>query len=190
MKKRGRDDDDELEKFDEEANRAHVDDEAPERESRGEKKRRAEQLERLGEELVKLPDTKLARVALPDDLRAAVLEAKRIRHTHGGYRRQIQFIGRIMRGIDAVPIAAALEALKHEDAPSAAAFKAAERWRDRLIAEGDAALELLVAERPEADRTMLRQLARQAAAEKERGRPPRAARELFRALHALLKLQT
>ena len=75
--------------------------------------------------------------------------------------------------------AAALEALKQEDAPSAASFKAAEHWRDRLIAEGDAALAELVQQKPDADRTTLRQLARQATQEAAKKKSPRAARELF-----------
>jgi len=179
----------ELERFDNEANRALVDDDLPERETRGDKKRRAEQLERLGVEIVKLPLTKIARLPLPDDLREAVLEAKRI-SAHGGYRRQIQFIGRIMRGIDATPIAAALDGMKQEDAPSAASFKAAERWRDRLIDQGDAALEALVGEHPGADRTTLRQLMRQAVTEKAKKKPPHASRALFRALHTLFQAAT
>ena len=112
------------------ANRELVADEE-ERETRGAKKERAQRLENLGEALVKLPAGKLARLELPDDLKAAVQEARRIT-AHGGYRRQIQFIGRIMRTVDARPIAAQLEALQQEDAPSSAAFRAAERWRDRL----------------------------------------------------------
>lgn len=167
------------------ANRELVDDEEG-RETRAEKKKRALQLENLGEALVKLPAGKLARVTLPDDLRDAVMEARRIT-AHGGYRRQVQFIGRIMRSIDARPIAAQLEAMTQEDAPSSAAFRAAERWRDRLIDEGDAALTALVQERPDADRTALRQLARQAVVEKNKGKPPHASRALFRALHALLR---
>lgn len=167
------------------ANRELVDDE-PVRETRAEKKKRAWQLENLGEALVKLPAGKLARVTLPEDLREAVMEARRIT-AHGGYRRQVQFIGRIMRTIDARPIAAQLEALLQEDAPSSAAFKAAERWRDRLIAEGDDALAALVQEHPEADRTTLRQLARQAVVEQQKARPPHASRALFRALHAMLR---
>src|SRR4051794_1117713 len=131
-------------------------DEEPAKETRGEKKRKALQLERLGESLVKLPPAKFARVPMPDDLRAAVTEARRITHTRGGYRRQVQFIGRIMRTLDAQPIADALESMKNEDAPSAAAFKKAERWRDRLMEEGDPALEALVVEAPAADRTKLR----------------------------------
>ncbi len=167
------------------ANRELVDAEEA-RETRAAKKERAWRLEKLGEALVKLPAGKLARLALPDDLKAAVDEARRIT-AHGGYRRQIQFIGRIMRTIDARPIAAQLEALLQEDAPSSAAFRAAERWRDRLIAEGDAALAALVAEQPNADRTALRQLARQAVQERAKGKPPHASRALFRALHALLR---
>ena len=136
-------------------NRAFLEEEEP-RETRGEKKRKATQLERLGESLVHLPPAKLARVPLPDDLRAAVNEAVRIKSSHGGYRRQVQFIGRIMRTIDAQPIADALETLKTEDAPSSRTFRAAELWRERLIANGDKALEDLVKEAPAADRTKLR----------------------------------
>lgn len=156
------------------------------RETRGEKKDRAQRLEKLGEALVKLSAGKLARVELPEDLRSAVLEARRIT-AHGGYRRQIQFIGRIMRSVDARPIAAQLEAMLQEEAPSSAAFRAAERWRDRLIADGDAALAALVGEQPDADRTALRQLARQAVVEQKNGKPPHASRALFRALHALMR---
>lgn len=167
------------------ANRELVADEE-ERETRGAKKERAQRLENLGEALVKLPAGKLARLELPDDLKAAVQEARRIT-AHGGYRRQIQFIGRIMRTVDARPIAAQLEALQQEDAPSSAAFRAAERWRDRLVDEGDLALAALVTEHPRADRTALRQLARQATVERAKGKPPHASRALFRALHALLR---
>ena len=164
-------------------------DQGPVRVTRGEKKRRAEQLERLGESLVKLPPGKLVRVPMPDDLRAAVVEAQRIK-AHGGYRRQIQFIGKIMRTVDARPIAAALEAQKGEDAPSALQFVQAERWRDRLIAEGDAALFELVQQHPHADRTLLRQLARRALEEQEarahgKDVPRHASRGLFRTLRAL-----
>ncbi|MCC7073801.1 MAG: DUF615 domain-containing protein [Deltaproteobacteria bacterium] len=170
------------------ANRELVD-QGEERETRAAKKERAWRLEKLGEALVKLPGGKLARLELPDDLKAAVMEARRIT-AHGGYRRQIQFIGRIMRTIDARPIDAQLQALLQEDAPSSAAFKAAERWRDRLVTEGDAALAALVVEQPTADRTALRQLARQAALEHSKGKAPHASRALFRAVHALLRAST
>lgn len=161
--------------------------EEPARETRGEKKKRATQLERLGESLVHLPPAKLARVPMPDDLAAAVTEARRIKamKAHGGYRRQVQFIGRIMRFLDARPIAEALETMKSEDAPSSAAFRAAELWRDRLVAEGDAALDELMRELPSLDRTELRQLMRQAQKETAQGKPPHARRAIFRTLRPL-----
>jgi ribosome-associated protein len=154
----------------------------PEKETRGEKKRKAIQLERLGESLVNLSADKLARVPMPDDLRAAVDEARRIASktsARGGYRRQINFIGRIMRTLDAEPIAASLEQMRVEDAPSAAAFREAERWRDRLVSEGDAALEELVVTHPAVDRTKLRQLMR-----------ARSIRAIFKELHASFKAST
>ena len=134
---------------------------------------------------VLLPLPKFARVPMPDELRTAVTEARRIQHTRSGYRRQVQFIGKIMRNLDAQPIADAIEAMDGEDAPSAKTFRAAEMWRERLIAEGDKALEDLVKDNPAADRTSLRQLLR--AAQKERGtpKPPHATRALFRELKAL-----
>lgn len=165
-------------------NSAWLEEEAP-RETRGEKKRKATQLERLGESLVDLPPSKFARVPMPDDLRVAVTEARRIKSSRGGYRRQVQFIGKIMRNLDAQPIADALEAMDGEDAPSAKTFRAAEVWRERLIAEGDKALEELVKESPAADRTSLRQLLRAAQKEKTSAKPPHATRALFRELKAL-----
>ena len=138
-----------------------VDDGLVPREPRREKKHRAWQLENLGEALIKLSPGKLSRVPLPDDLRAAVVEAQRIT-ARGGYRRQVQLVGKIMRTVDAVPIAEAVEALKHEGTLSSPAFRAAEKWRARLLMEGDAALTALLQERPDADATRLRQLLRQA----------------------------
>jgi ribosome-associated protein len=61
-----------------------------------------------------------------------------------------------------------------------------ETWRDRLIADGDAALSELLAAHPDADRQHLRQLARNAIEERNRNKPPHAFRELFRELRELL----
>jgi ribosome-associated protein len=173
------------------------------REAKGEKKRRALQLERLGESLVGLSPGQLVRVPLPDDLRAAVVEAQRIlaKRAFGGYRRQVQLIGKIMRTVDAVPIAAALEALKLEGTLASAAFQQAEAWRTRFLeasaADVDKVLDELLHElsRGEAtsadsvDRTALRQLAR--AAQKERAaqqnnqqKPSTSQKKLFRLLRA------
>lgn len=143
--------------------------EPAERDPRGEKKRRATQLERLGESLIKLKPGQLVRVPMPDDLRAAVLEAQRIliKGAFGGYRRQVQLIGKIMRTVDAVPVLAALEDLLTEGTMSSVAFQRAEQWREKLIKDGDDALALLVAEHTQVDRTALRQLVRAAHKERE-----------------------
>ena len=143
-------------------------DEPAEREGRGAKKARAEQLERLGEALVALKPGQLARVAMPNDLLVAVKEAQRIRDkkAFGGHRRQIQLVGKIMRTLDAEPIAKALEALAVEGTIASEAFQLAERWRTRLLEGSDDELDALCAEQPKMDRTLLRQTVR--AAQKER----------------------
>jgi len=181
-------------------------DEGPEREAKGEKKRRALQLERLGESLIRLKPGQLVRVPLPDDLRAAVVEAQRIlaKKAFGGYRRQVQLVGKIMRTVDAEPIAKALDALKLEGTLASEAFQRAERWRTRLLDEvgkaADDAIAALAVEVDAAhadgaarlDRTALRQLVR--AAQKERAaqqtnaqKPSTAQKKLFRLLRDLFE---
>ena len=166
------------------------------RQPRGEKKRKATQLERLGEALVKLKPGQLARVPLPDDLRAAVVEAQRIWaiKAFGGYRRQVQLIGKIMRTVDAVPINDALEALSKEGTMASLAFQKAEHWRTRLLADGDAAIAGLVADEQGkgVDRTALRQLVRAAQHEVEKQKttadtPSTNQKKLFRLLRELFE---
>lgn len=158
--------------------------------SRSADKRAAEAAQALGEELARLKPEALAGFALPDRLHDAILELQRIT-AHGAQRRQRQYIGRLMRAVDEAPIRARLQELRGEDAASRARFHRVERWRDRLIAEGDAALDALVAERPDADRTRLRQLLRESQQERKRAAdrpaPPLAQRALFRALRELFE---
>lgn len=168
--------------------------EPAERDPRVEKKRRAVQLERLGESLVKLKPGQLVRVPMPDDLRAAVLEAQRIliKGAFGGYRRQVQLIGKIMRTVDAVPVLAALEDLLSEGTMSSVAFQRAEQWREKLLKDGDEALALLVAEHGDVDRTALRQLVRAAQKERETQQtkpdvPSTNQKKLFRLLRLLFE---
>lgn len=158
--------------------------------SRSADKRAAEALQELGEELARLKPEALAGFELPERLRDAILELQRIT-AHGAQRRQRQYVGRLMREVDDAPIRARLQVLRGEDAASRARFHRVERWRDRLIAEGDAALNELLAERPDADRTRLRQLLRESQQERkraaERPAPPLAQRALFRALRELFE---
>jgi len=148
--------------------------------SKTRRKQESQALQDLGAELVRLAADRLARLDLPDALRAAVLEARRI-HAHGALRRQMQYIGKLMRGLDAEPIAAQLAALRGESDAAKARFHALEHWRARLI-EDDAALTDWLARHPDSDAQRLRQLIRNARKETAECKPPRASRELFRML--------
>lgn len=162
-------------------------DDIPETPSRSQTKREAEALQRLGEELVALPESRLAALVLPDKLRDAVEFARRIT-SHGALKRQRQYIGKLMRGLDPAPIRAGLDAFRHADRLAKVHFQEIERWRDRLIAEGDAALADCLMRFPGADRQQLRQLARAAGQEAAaQQHPARHARALFRYLQSLVQ---
>ncbi|HEB98237.1 MAG TPA: DUF615 domain-containing protein [Thiotrichales bacterium] len=151
--------------------------------SKTRRKREADALQALGETLVGLPEARLAAIELPDRLREAVMEARRIK-ARGGRRRQLQYIGKLMRSIDADPIRAALDDFTRQNRRAARAFRQLEALRDQLIAEGDAALGEVLERFPHCDRQHLRQLMRQArkdqAADKTAG-----LRALFRYLREL-----
>ncbi len=149
--------------------------------SKSQLKRDSAALQDLGKELLELTREQLERLDLP----ATLLEAVRLGQTitaHGGLRRQRKFIGKLLRDLDAEPIRRGLAAMKTVSADAARLQHQCERWRDRMLAEGDAAVNDFLAEHPEADRQKLRQLARDGRRERDAGQPPRAARLLFRAL--------
>jgi ribosome-associated protein len=160
-------------------------DDLVERPNKSQLKREMLELQDLGVELVKLPPAQLAELDLPEKLADAIALARRIT-SHGAQKRQRQYIGGLLSKLDDVaPIRAYLERLTGADKISKARFQENERWRARLIAEGDAALAEFLERHPEADRQHLRRLVRDAAAEAADGRPPRHARELFRYLQGL-----
>jgi ribosome-associated protein len=158
--------------------------ETPDRPSKSEQKRRMHALQELGAALVPLPESELRRLGLPDRLLEAVLAAKTI-SARGGRKRQLQYIGKLMRQLDPEPIRAALTARALAARRERFQLHELEDLRDRLLEEGDAALAAVLARFPEADRQQLRQLLRAARQERQRGAPPRAARELFRHLRLL-----
>jgi ribosome-associated protein len=136
------------------------------------------ELQALGAALVELSDLQLAQFALEPALREAVAEAKRIR-SHGAKKRQMQYIGRLMREVDAEPIRARLAALEGGSAQATARHRRLEAWRERLLAD-DAALTEFAGAYPGADLQELRTLIRNARKEAKEQKPPRAYRELFR----------
>lgn len=151
--------------------------------SKTRRKREMLELQSLGAALVELPETQLAGMALDAALLQALLAAKRIR-SHEAKRRQLQYIGRLMRAVDADPIRAQLAATQGSSAQAAAAHRRLEAWRSRLI-EDDAALTRFAAEHPGADLQEIRVLIRNARKEQKEGKPPRAYRELFRILKTI-----
>jgi ribosome-associated protein len=148
--------------------------------SKTKKKQEMHALQALGASLVALSDAHLQRMRLPEELARAVREARRI-PSHEAKRRQVQFIGRLMRELDAEPIRAQLEAVHGGSAAERARHQRLEHWRARLL-EDDGALTEFAREHQGANLQQLRALLRNARQEQAAGRPPRAFRELFRVL--------
>ena len=142
------------------------------------------ELQALGEALVDLPEDRLRRLDLPEVLREAVVEARRI-HAFGARRRQLQFVGKVMRDIDPAPIRLQLDALRGVSAQHIAWMHTLERWRVRLLADDAATAEWIVSH-PATDSQRLRTLIRNARHERDAGKPPRAFRELFQLLRDLM----
>ena len=144
-------------------------------------------LQDLGEALVALEPKRLAELAaevdLPETLVEAIREARAIT-AWGGRKRQLQYVGKLMREVDPDPIRTRLDLWAHGRDANAARMHALEQWRDRLIAEPDA-LDRLSAEFPRLDRPRFRALIQKARDERQRDAPPHAFRELFRELKAL-----
>jgi ribosome-associated protein len=150
-------------------------DDAP---SKTQRKLEMQALQALGQRLVGLNTAQLATLALPEPLGEAVADAQRIR-SREGLRRQLQYIGRLMREVDPAPIRAQLEVWDGRSRTATAAHHQAERWRDRLLGD-DAALTEFARAHPRADLQRLRACVREARKEQLAGREPRHFRELFR----------
>jgi ribosome-associated protein len=168
------------------AKRESDEDAAPDRPSKSARKRAAHEAQDLGEALLTLREVDLAALALPEELLAALREAHRI-SSRAGLARQRQYIGKLMRTLDLQPIRTALAARGAVSAAEAARLHRVEEWRERLIAEGAAALAELQRSYPAIDASEWQRRITAAAAERERerARASGAGRELFRALRAL-----
>lgn len=160
------------------------DDQDQELPSKTQRKRDAKALQDLGAELVNLSASQLEHIQMPDQVRDAVDLARRIREKTGR-KRQLLYIGKLLRQVDAAPLQQQLDALRHQDRAATAHLHRLEQWRERLIAEGDPALAELLDEYPHADRQHLRQLIRNVCQERLQEQPPKFARQLFRYLRDL-----
>lgn len=148
--------------------------------SKTRRKRAMHALQDTGEQLVQLDAKRLAELDLPEALAQAVLEAKRMRK-HGALRRQLQFIGKLMRQVDAKPIQDKLDAWNGLNLVHAAWLHQLERWRERLLAD-DQALNEFAQRYPSADLQQLRTLTRNAQEERLANKSSRSFRALFQEL--------
>jgi len=157
-----------------------------ERPSKSQLKREMTALQKMGEELVAQSRDRVKRVPLPEDVRDAILECQQITN-HEGRRRQLQFVGKKMRTLDAEEVAAVQRTLDSWRGASKAdtnAMHMLERRRDKLLTS-DAALTELLAQHPAADAQQLRTLIRNARKEQAENKPPKAYREIFQLLKQL-----
>jgi ribosome-associated protein len=157
---------------------------AEEKPSKTERKRVMHELQALGERLIELNSEQLAAIALPENLHEAVEQARRITK-HEARRRQLQYIGRLMRDVDPEPIREKLRVWDGVSTEETARLHRIERWREELLGN-DGAIGALVHAHPGTDTQRLRALVRNAREERNSGRPPRAYRELFRALRDII----
>ncbi len=164
--------------------RRHSDpaDEPPEPPSKSSLKREMHALQDLGEQLVALSPERLKKVPLPESLYEAIRDAQRFKME--ARRRQMQYIGKLMRKIDPEPIQAQLDIFNGNSAAEVAKMHRLERLRNDLL-EDEMVIGTIAEAWPEADLQYLRTLRRNALKEREAGKPPKSFREIFRVLREL-----
>ena len=163
---------------------SNVDDD---RKSRTETKNEDRALQELGKQLVSLSSEQPANIDVPEELLEAVMVARKTRK-RGAKRRQMQYIGRLMRNIDPEPIRNALENIRLGDLDKARSFHKIEQWRDAIKAGEEQVIEEILASCPGAERQRLTQLARNARHDAQKGKGVKSSRMLFRYLKEIAGL--
>jgi len=151
--------------------------------SKSQQKREALALQSLGERLTQLTLDQIQQLELPDALRTAIIEAKSIVKP-GARQRHIKYVGKLMRNIETEHIKAQYEQLSQNSAHAVSQLHKIEKWRERLLLEGDQALAEFLNAFPDTDRQQLRLLIRTAKSEAADNKPPRAYRKLFQLIKA------
>ena len=155
------------------------------RPSKTKQKEAMHELRDLGAELVELSVGQLKRINLPENIFDAVRECQKIT-AHGARRRQIQYLGKLMRSVDDEPIRAGLALLRGESSAETARLHRLERLRVKLL-EDESTLSDIAALWPSVDLQHLRQLRRNAIKEQEQNKPPKNFRAIFQVLQELDK---
>jgi len=153
--------------------------------SKSQLKRDTHALQQLGTDLLDIPEPDWDSLDLSEGLTAALRETKRLRPRSSARKRQLQYIGKLMRNIDAEPIRQYFIRRRLEHSKTTKAHHDLEAWRDRLINDGDSAIEEFLKLQPAADRQQLRQLVRQAIKEATQNKPPKSNRALFQYIRDL-----
>ena len=157
--------------------------------SKSERKRQMQDRQKLGENLTKLNPQQLDTIPLDAALLDAIADYHRFKQ-HEARRRQMQFIGKLMRNVDVDVIEHAYQLTQAGSEASRKRQHELEWWRDRLIDEGDAALNDVVIAFPQLDRQVIRQLVRESLKEKKQNKPPAASRKLFQYLRQEMENQS
>ncbi|MCU0589623.1 MAG: DUF615 domain-containing protein [Syntrophobacteraceae bacterium] len=155
-----------------------------ERKSKSQVKREMSALQSLGERLVGLGPDQIRRIEMPEDLREAILFAAKLKKGEA-LRRQLQFIGTLMRDLDPEPIRKALDDIAHGRGMDARLLRKIEGWRDALLAGDDDLLNEILRLFPQADSKWLRRCVLNGRREQAAQEPPRSSRALFRYLRDL-----
>ncbi|WED26381.1 ribosome-associated protein [Vibrio sp. DW001] len=155
--------------------------------SKTEMKNDMEALQKLGVGLVGLKSSVLEKFPLPEGLLTAIIDAQRFKNE--AKRRQLQYIGKLMRTIEVEPIQAALDKYLNKHSQATIELHKLEQLRDKLVEQGDIVLNEIIETYPSADRQRMRQLYLQAKREKKANKPPKAYREIFQVLKELKELK-
>ncbi len=152
--------------------------------SKTQRKKDMHALQDIGKQLVELERKKLMTLDLPEILFDAIVQAQQIKK-HGGRRRQLQYIGKVMRNIDVLPIQEKLDGWRHSSVQQTARLHQMERWRERLLTDEQAFTEF-AQKYPTADIQHLRALVRNALKEKKANKPPKSFRLIFQELQTII----
>lgn len=153
--------------------------------SKSQRKRTVEALQKLGGALVELEPAALKKFDMPENLRDALIEAQKLK-ANGARRRQLQYIGRLMREVDGESIQQQLEAFQDGSQTRKRYDRLIESWRERLLNDSNGLTAFMV-EYPEANREELFQLINDARTEIQKAVPtPKAFRQLYRDLKKLI----
>lgn len=161
------------------------DNETEESLSKSQRKRDMLALQALGKKLTEINRQLLSKCQLPAELQLAIEEFKRLPNKHEARRRQLQFIGKLMRNTDIAQIESVLNTDQQQANLNKRFFKELENLREQLLAGSEEALQMLIRDHPDIEIQHLRQLIRQAQKEQSQNKDPATSKKLFQYLRAI-----